>query len=305
MKFLSFLASLIVHAFFVLIFLLIIKTPTVKPKKTPIYTVNLIKLSKKPEKKLKVPPIKIHKKTEKPKPRKEPKPRPKIKPKPKPKLKPEEKPKPKVKPKPKPKPVVKPKPKLKQITIQKKKKPRIKPKPKPKIKPKPKPKPEKKKIKKKKNKPRPKKPMYKPNIEQKIRLLKEKIMLQQIREKLLREKIKLLREHILTQEEAQKRYAQKLAKSYIALIKSIIYNHWGVERSVIKDKVFIAKVKIKLDYRGNLVNLYMIESSGNSYFDGTVMDAIKSSEPFPPPPKEILTGGFVDFIITFDSREKQ
>ena len=300
MKLLSFLASLIVHAFFVLIFLLIIKTPTVKPKKTPIYTVSLIKITKKQEKKVKT---QVNKTQIKPKPTVKPKQKPK--PKPKPTVKPKKKPEPKPKPKPKPKVKQKPKPKPKQVVLPKKEKPKPK-KPKQVKKPKPKKKEKKRvKVEKKVNKPKPKKKAIKPNIEEKIKLLKEKIMLQQIREKLLREKIKLLREHILTQEEAQKRYAQKLAHSYIALIKSIIYNHWGVEKSVIKDKVFIAKVKIKLDYNGNLVNLYMIKSSGNSYFDGTVMDAIKSSEPFPPPPKEILTGGFVDFIITFDSREKQ
>ncbi len=289
MKLLSFLASLIVHAFFVLIFLLIIKTPTVKPKRTPVYTVSLIKIEKKQQKKT---ATRLNKK--------QPKPKTKFEQKPKPKPKTERKQKSKAKPKPKPKPKPNPKPKPKQVIIPKNKKPKTMKKRIKKITPK-------KTIKKRKKitKPKPKKILKRPNIEQKIKLLKEKIKLQQIRERLLREKIKLLKEHILSQEEAQKRYTQKLAASYISLIKSIIYNHWGVEKSIIKNRVLIAKVKIKLDYNGNLINLYMIKSSGNAYFDGTVMDAIRSSEPFPPPPKEILSGGFVDFIITFDSREKQ
>ena len=265
MKFLSFLASLLIHAFFVLVFLLIIKAPTVKPRKTPIYTVNLIELSKKKAK---------------PKILQKPKPKPKIIPKPKPRPKPAMRPK----PKPKPKPIVKPKPK---------------PKPKQKIRSRPK------KILRPKYKPKYRKKVPKPNIEEKIRLIREKVMLQQIKERLLEEKIKALKEHILTQREAQKRFSQKLASSYVSLIKSIIYKNWGVEKSIIKNNVFIAKVEIKLDYRGNLINLYMIKSSGNAYFDGTVIDAIKSSEPFPSPPKEILNGGVVDFIITFDSREKR
>jgi len=280
MKFLSFLLSLLIHAFFVLVFLLIIKTPTVKPRKTTIYTVNLIELSKKKAK---------------PKILQKPKPKPKIIPKPKPRPKPTMKPK----LKPKPKPIVKPRS-------------RPKPKPKPVIKPKRKPKPKQKisrqkpkKILRPKYKPKYRKKVPKPNIEEKIRLIREKVMLQQIKERLLEEKIKALKEHILTQREAQERFSQKLASSYVSLIKSIIYKNWGVEKSIIKNNVFIAKVEIKLDYRGNLINLYMIKSSGNAYFDGTVIDAIKSSEPFPPPPKEILNGGVVDFIIIFDSREKR
>ena len=281
MKFLSFLASLLINAFFVFIFLLIVKAQTVKPIKTHIYTVNLIELSKKKVK---------------PKILQRPKPKPKIIPKPKPRPKPAMRPKPKSKPK--PKPIVKSKPKPEPKVV-------VKPKPKLKRKPKQKNKPKPKKILRPKYRPKYRKKVPKPNIEERIRLIREKVMLQQIKERLLEEKIKALKEHILTQREAQKRFSQKLANSYVSLIKSIIYKNWGVEKSIIKNNIFIAKVEIKLDYRGNLINLCMIRSSGNAYFDGTVIDAIKSSEPFPSPPKEILNGGVVDFIITFDSREKR
>ncbi len=163
-------------------------------------------------------------------------------------------------------------------------------------KPKPKPKP----------KEKPKKQVgLKPNIEKKIRLMKEKIMIQRIKQNLLREKIREIKERVLSEEEAKKSFSEKLARSYIALIESLIYKNWGVAKDIVKNNVFITKVEIKLDYRGNLIKLYMVKSSKNAYFDGTVMNAIKLSEPFPPPPKEILSGGAVDFIITFDSREKE
>ncbi len=145
----------------------------------------------------------------------------------------------------------------------------------------------------------------KPDIKKKIRLMKEKIMIQRIKQNLLREKIREIKERVLSEEEAKRSFSEKLARSYIALIESLIYKNWGVAKDIVKNNVFIAKVEIKLDYRGNLIKLYMVKSSQNAYFDGTVMNAIKSSEPFPPPPKEILSGGVVDFIITFDSREKE
>jgi len=288
MKFVSFLISLLIHVLFTLIFLLIIKTPTVVPKKIPVYTVNLLQLKNKKVKiKAKKHPKILVKKLKK----KQTKPK-KIKPKvvsikPKPKRSSEERieqPKPKLKPKPKPKPVPK-----------HKAKPKYEHKPKPRSKTKHKQKP----------KPRTKNKFERVNVEKKVELLREKIMLEQVKERLLREKINEIRQHVLSEEEAQRRFSQKLASSYIALIRSIIYRNWGVAKDIIENNVFVAKVEIKLDYRGNLVKLYMIKSSGNAYFDGTVMNAIKSSEPFPPPPKEILRGGVVDFIITFDSREKQ
>ncbi len=269
MKFVSFLISLLIHVLFALVFLLIIKTPTVVPKRIPIYTVNLLQLeSKKSKSKVEKHPKTLVKKVEKkhttPKKIKSKiipaKPKPKPKPKPKKKV---------AKPKPKPKPKSKPK---KKVT---------------------------------KPKPKPKTTFKKVNVEKRVELLREKIMLEQIKERLLREKINEIRRHVLSEEEAQKRFSQKLASSYIALIKGIIYKNWGVAKDIIENNVFVAKVEIKLDYMGNLVKLYMIKSSGNAYFDGTVMSAIKSSEPFPRPPKEILSGGVVDFIITFDSREKQ
>ena len=265
MKFVSFLISLLIHVLFALVFLLIIKTPTVVPKRIPIYTVNLLQLeSKKSKSKVEKHPKTLVKKVKKKqaKPKKIKSKAVSIKPKPKPKKK-------VAKPKPKPKPKSKPK---KKVT---------------------------------KPKPKPKTTFKKVNVEKRVELLREKIMLEQIKERLLREKINEIRRHVLSEEEAQKRFSQKLASSYIALIKGIIYKNWGVAKDIIENNVFVAKVEIKLDYMGNLVKLYMIKSSGNAYFDGTVMSAIKSSEPFPRPPKEILSGGVVDFIITFDSREKQ
>ena len=145
----------------------------------------------------------------------------------------------------------------------------------------------------------------KPNIEEKIRLMKEKIMVEQLREKLLKEKIKMLKEKVYSQEEAQKIFKQKLASSYLSVIEGVIYKNWGVEKTIIENKVFITKVDIKLDSKGNLINISIMKSSGNAYFDGTCIDAIKQSAPFLPPPKEILTGGVVEFIITFDSREQE
>ncbi|AEA33956.1 energy transducer TonB [Hippea maritima] len=172
-------------------------------------------------------------------------------------------------------------------------------KPKHKLKPKMKPK-------KLKPKPKPKNKIVKKiDVETKIKKLQEQVKVEELREKLLRRKIETLKKHLASQQEAQKSYKKALSAGYVNIIQSSIYNNWGVSKDVIDDNVFITTVKIKLDYKGNLINLRILKSSGNAYFDGTVIDAIRSSEPFTPPPKEILSDGVVEFIITFDSREKQ
>ncbi len=149
--------------------------------------------------------------------------------------------------------------------------------------------------------------VYSKLLEQKIEQLKKKIEQEEqekLREKLIEQKIAMLRERLQKKiEEGKKK--EEVANSYIQLIKGIIDSNWGVEKSLIKNKNYITKVDIKLDFRGDLVYKKIVKSSGNAYFDGTIMEAIQKSAPFPKPPPEILDNGFVEFIITFKSEEKQ
>ncbi len=144
-------------------------------------------------------------------------------------------------------------------------------------------------------------------IKNKVQQLKEKIKqerLEKIRQKMIEKKIAALKKQIANKiEEGKKK--EEVAYSYIQLIKNIIYSNWGVEKSLLNNNRYTTDVDIRLDFRGNLIYIKMVRSSGNAYFDGTIMEAIKNSEPFPKPPSDILENGFVEFIITFDSEEKK
>jgi TonB family protein len=189
----------------------------------------------------------------------------------------------------KPKPVIKPKPKPKKKVL--------KPKPKPKPKLKPKPKPKKKNINK----------IFNYMIKNKIEQLKKKIKqeeIEKLREQMIQQKIAALKKEIANRVEEGKK-KEEIAYSYIQLIKNIIYSNWGVEKSLLNNNRYTTDVDIRLDFRGDLIYIKIVRSSGNAYFDGTIMEAIKNSAPFPKPPTQILENGFVEFIITFDSEEKK
>jgi colicin import membrane protein len=148
--------------------------------------------------------------------------------------------------------------------------------------------------------------------------LEKKKKRDKVREKLLKERIKELKKSAQNKDIKKKnntindtkgslsdKEIEKSASNYETLINSIIHNNWGVEKSLIKNKRFVCDAYIKLDFRGNLIYINILKSSGSVYFDSTVVDAIKDSEPFPMPPKEILDKGIVEFVITFDSKEKE
>ncbi len=265
MKLLSFLISITLHVVILAIFLFLIKTPVIHTK-SKVYNVELVALVK-PK-----PKIVKHKQiTQQVKKKKVEKPKPK--------------PKPKHKPKPKLKPKKKPKKKIVRQKIAKKRE----------------------------NKPKKKNlnKVYSELLKQKIEQLKKKIEQQQrekemkqLRQKLIEQKIALLKER-LRQKILEGEKKEEVANSYIQLIKGIIDSNWGVEKSLIKNKNYVTKIYIKLDFRGDLIYKRIVESSGNSYFDGTIMEAIQKSAPFPKPPPEILDNGFVEFVITFKSEEKK
>ena len=118
-------------------------------------------------------------------------------------------------------------------------------------------------------------------------------------------KERVLRQEVKVKSRLTSSLAQQKALSYADEIAQIIHSNWGVEKSLIKDKNYVAKVYIKLDFRGDLIYKKIVGSSGNAYFDGTIMEAIEKSAPFPKPPPEILDNGFVELVITFKSEEKK
>ncbi len=145
--------------------------------------------------------------------------------------------------------------------------------------------------------------MLKHKIEQIKREIQAK-KVENVRNMIVRERIKALKQNI-ENTASKSANTEKSAYSYIQLIKGLIYSNWGVEKSLIKNNNYATDVDIRLDFKGDLVYIKIVRSSKNSYFDTTIIDAIRKSEPFPRPPGNILENGYVEFRITFDSREKK
>ena len=268
MKLISFFIAVLVHLIFLIVYLSFIYTNKPSKENKKVYIVNIIQQPKTAKKNLVKKDKKQIKKRENIVAKKQ-------------------------------KPKKKPKPKLKKKQITKKKKD------------------SKLKFEKKKKILELKRKLAKEKLEQeKKRKNKEELKKQkQVREKILKRKIEQLRKEAEQRKTQKKEIAEnkqqndgkvdKIAYEYQTLINNIIHNNWGVEKSIIKNKHFATTMYIKLDFRGNLINMQIMKSSGSVYFDGKVIDAIRDSEPFPMPPKEILENGIVEFIITFDSEEKE
>ncbi len=294
MKLLSFILSLLIHIIFIALFMVIITEYNAVLKEKPkIYSVELVnyKIARKNEHKK----ISKHKKVKTKVPTK----------KQKPKLKKREKPKPpkQLKPEKKPKPAVVPKPPKKT-----KKRKQVKKPPKPPLK-------------KEKPKKKPKKHTLPKKIKKKVtkkKIHKENPELKRIKEELYREKIATLRRKLekerlaseiarikkeIAEKKAEAKMRRKNLVKYSTLISNIIHSNWYVDTKLIKNKILITVVKVTLDSKGIITNISIMKSSGNFYFDKTVRDAVVSSEPFPRPPADLLTNGYVTFILKFDSRQ--
>ena len=160
------------------------------------------------------------------------------------------------KPKPKPKPVVKPKPKPQ---------PKAQPKPKPKPKPAPKPKP--------KAEPKPE-PKPEPRItEDELRALAQQDMVRAMAEE----------DEILSAATAE-----QMAASYAALIQQTVVRYWSRPPSARNGMETL--LEVRLVPTGEVVNVAVIKSSGNSAFDRSAMNAVEKAGSFPElqklPPRE-------------------
>ena len=101
--------------------------------------------------------------------------------------------------------------------------------------------------------------------------------------------------------EGIERYKYKMS------VKTAVENNWFViNKALIKSmdnpKVIVT---IKLNERGQIVSRKLERSSGNSYYDNSVLRAIDKSDPLPPPPeslaKEALSEGIeFEFVPPLD-----
>ena len=90
--------------------------------------------------------------------------------------------------------------------------------------------------------------------------------------------------------------ALKIAvNEYLIEIMDQTKRNWNLPK-YLTDQDLQAKVEIKIDARGRVLEKKIIERSQNELFDGRVLKAIEQSAPFPPPPesvRDLLSDGIV------------
>lgn len=90
----------------------------------------------------------------------------------------------------------------------------------------------------------------------------------------------------------------EIIQSYGKKLKAVVRNHWNVpEDLALKYGQKPVEVEIEIDSSGQLKNIKLKSSSGNKIYDNTVIEAIKRSFPFLPPPKEFFQTSFQSAII--------
>ena len=90
--------------------------------------------------------------------------------------------------------------------------------------------------------------------------------------------------------------ALKIAvNEYLIEIMDQTKRNWNLPK-YLTDQDLQAKVEIKIDAGGRVLEKKIIERSQNEFFDGRVLKAIEQSAPFPPPPesvRDLLSDGIV------------
>jgi colicin import membrane protein len=84
------------------------------------------------------------------------------------------------------------------------------------------------------------------------------------------------------------RFDPELA-AYHRRIRTLLRANWGGAGAFKARKGLVARFEVDLDATGRIRSLSSIGSSGDSFFDGSAERAIRSSDPFPAPPRGPIT----------------
>jgi TonB family protein len=108
-------------------------------------------------------------------------------------------------------------------------------------------------------------------------------------------------------DEKGEEFPNALLNEYLSKLEAIIKSNWVIaNRKIIRDNPEIEiKVGLLIDSKGKILNLKVVKSSGFEAFDTSCINAIKRSEPFPEPDKEIMTyiTKEVDLKFVFEASE--
>jgi len=95
--------------------------------------------------------------------------------------------------------------------------------------------------------------------------------IEEMREKELEKRKSAMREKLQGEEEKQEKVG------YEGLLKSIIEKNWFLNKAFIGRGDFITVVEVVMSNSGDIIKTKVVKSSGDDYFDRTVMNAIDRS----------------------------
>ena len=107
----------------------------------------------------------------------------------------------------------------------------------------------------------------------------------ELKEKMLAEETRLKQEQaaaIARQAELKKR--QTMIDKYMSLIEAKVYQHWVKPPNV--SKGLVCELDVRLIPSGEVINIVLSKSSGDSVYDKSVLSAVKRASPLPLPPAE-------------------
>jgi len=152
------------------------------------------------------------------------------------------------------------------------------------------------------------------NIKNKIQQLKEQAFrekITQLKEALLENRIReiaqQLRENAQSQSGVGKISAQgsgvgnqdKLFSDYLSVVQGIIHSNWFVDQNLLPSNKLVTRVEITISKDGKITKAIIVKSSGNLYYDRTVMNAINNST-LPPVPHQYLNSkNTLDLVLNF------
>lgn len=115
---------------------------------------------------------------------------------------------------------------------------------------------------------------------------------QALKEQLAAEEKRLkAEEEIAAQRRAALKQKQTTIDKYMSLIEAKIYQHWIMPPSA--NRGLVCELQVRLIPTGEVINIELSKSSGDSVYDQSVLTAVRRASPLPLPPAE--TGLFEVF----------
>ncbi len=152
------------------------------------------------------------------------------------------------------------------------------------------------------------------NIQNKIQQLKAKALqekITQLKEAMLENKIREIAQQIKENSQNQSGVGNiraqgsgvgnqdRLFSDYLSVVQGIIHSNWFVDQNLLPNNKLVARVEITIDPNGKIIKANIIKSSGNPYYDRTVINAINSSTLPPVPQRYLNTRNTLDLVLNF------